>query len=69
LAASVTSTALAGAAAGKGALAFTTLKVISSMTKVKIAAGTIVVAGLGTALVLEQLSVAARRWVLNRQRP
>jgi RNA polymerase sigma factor (sigma-70 family) len=61
LAASVSSAALAGAAAGKGALALTTLKVISSMTKVKIATGTIVVACLGTAVVLEQQSVAALR--------
>jgi len=61
LAASVSSAALAGAMAGKGALALTTLKVISSMIKVKIATGMIVVAGLGIAFVLEQQSVAALR--------
>ena len=60
LAASVTSTALAGAMAGKAGLALTAIKIVS-MTKLKLAVGTIVVAGLGTGFVLEQQSVAALR--------
>ncbi len=52
LAASVAAAALAGAAAGGGGLTLTTLKLMS-LTKLQIAVGTIVVAGLGTGLVIE----------------
>jgi RNA polymerase sigma factor (sigma-70 family) len=69
LAAGVSATALAGVAASSGGLAFTTLKLMS-MAKLKIAVGTVVVAGLGTGLVLEQQAIRKLReqtQVLERQ--
>ena len=60
LAASVCATALAGAAASSGGLALTTFKLMS-MTKLQIAVGTVVVAGLGTGLVLEYQTLAKLR--------
>jgi RNA polymerase sigma factor (sigma-70 family) len=52
MAASVSTVALAGAAAGSGGLTLTALKLMS-LAKLKIAVGAVVVAGLGTTLVLE----------------
>jgi RNA polymerase sigma factor (sigma-70 family) len=60
LAASVSATALAGAAAGSGGLALTALKLMS-MAKLKIAVGAVVVASLGTTLVLEQQALVRLR--------
>lgn len=60
LAANISAAAVAGAAAGKGGLAFTILKLVS-MAEIKIAVGTVVVAVLGTALVLEQQSLTKLR--------
>lgn len=69
LAASVSATALAGATAGGSGVALTLLKFMA-MTKIKIAVGTVVLAGLGTGLVLEHRAAAKLRvenTVLERQ--
>jgi RNA polymerase sigma factor (sigma-70 family) len=60
LAATVSATALAGAAATSGGLTLTALKLMS-MAKLKIAVGAVVVAGVGTTLVLEHQAVSRLR--------
>jgi RNA polymerase sigma factor (sigma-70 family) len=60
LAASVSAAALTGAAASSGGLTLTALKLMS-MAKLKIAVGTVVVAGLGTTLILEHQALAKLR--------
>ncbi len=60
LAATVSAAALAGAAAGGGGLTLTTLKLMS-LTKLQIAVGTVVVAGLGTGLVIEHRALTKVR--------
>jgi len=56
LAASVTGAALAGAAAGSSSLPLALLKLMA-MTKIQIAVSTVVVAGIGTAFVLQHQTV------------
>ena len=56
LAASVTGTALASAATGSGGLALAILKLMA-MTKIQLAMGAVIVAGLGAAVVLEHQAI------------